>query len=93
MTPDEWKQTRPEWCPHKDCQFKRRAMDSLCGGKLPDPVKHDTALNTHRVCIKDSALAGDVFDLQVNSTDLEWFRWIFDALDKKRTGWLSRGRP
>lgn len=26
----------------------------------------------------------------VNDTDLEWLRWIFDALDGKETSWLSR---
>jgi hypothetical protein len=43
-------------------------------------------MNTHRICI----VAGEVIDLQVNGTDLEWFRWIFDALDGKATSWLSR---
>ena len=32
---------------------------------------------------------GGVFDLHVNKTDLDWFRWIFDALDGKKTSWLS----
>jgi len=28
--------------------------------------------------------------MQVNATDLEWFRWVFDALDGKITSWLSK---
>ncbi len=71
-------------------------MDSLCGGKLLKPEKHEGAMNTHRFCIKTEAernpLHDNVFDLQVNSTDLDWFRWIFVALDKKKTSWLSARR-
>jgi len=73
----EWKHERPIWCPHQDCGFKRRAMDSLCGGKLPKPIEHDGDFNTHRLCIKTN----EVFDLQVNKTDLFWFKLIFKALE------------
>ena len=83
----DWKQERPTWCPHADCVFQRRAMDHLCGGQLPVPEPHDGDHNTHRLCIN----AGEpVFDLQVNASDLDWMRWIFDALDGKATSWLSR---
>ena len=61
-------------------------MEHLCGGDLPKPEPHGGDFNNHRICIN----AGDpVFDLQVNDTDLDWFRWIFDALDGKATSWLS----
>lgn len=84
----EWKQERPEWCKHWDCLFLRRAMDSTCGGKLPVPEKHDMGYNTHRLCMRFED-NGQVIDTQVNDTDLEWLRWIFDALDGKSTSWLS----
>ncbi len=83
---NEWGQQRPTWCPHQDCIFCRRSQDALCGGRLPKPVPHDGDENTHRLCIR----AGEVFDLQVNATDLGYFRWILDALDGKKTSWLSR---
>jgi hypothetical protein len=82
----EWKQERPEWCPHQDCIFQRRAMDSLCGGKLPEPVEHDGDFNTHRLCINGAMPNDEVFDLQVNKGDLFWFRFIFEALDGVAAG-------
>ena len=81
-----WKQERPTWCPHKDCIFKRRVMDAICGGELATPEPHDGGLNTHRVCTQTD----QVIDLQVNETDLEWFRWVYDALDGRQSSWLSR---
>ena len=84
--PEVWKQERPAWCPHRNCVFSRRSQDALCGGSLPKPAPHDGDENTHRLCIK----AGEVFDLQVNKTDLGYFRWILDALDGKKTSWLSK---
>jgi len=73
------RQERPSWCVHGDCEFLRRAWDSLCGGRLPAPEGHEGDLNTHRLCIN----TGEVFDLQVNASDLWWFRWIFNAMDGK----------
>lgn len=85
-------QDRPSWCPHTDCLFRRRVMDNLCGGELPAPAPHDGDVNTHRVCINTGE--GPVFDLQVNPADLDWMRWIFDALDGKKSSWLSnRSEP
>jgi len=81
-----YKQERPDWCPHKDCVFVRRVLDSICGGKLPKPEPHNGDFNPYRICIKTD----EVFDLQVNDTDLGWFRWVFDALDGKKTSWLSK---
>lgn len=84
-----WKQERPEWCPHQDCIFKRRAMDSMCGGELPEPILHDENPNTHRMCLRESDPPYGIGDYQVDANDLDWFRWIFDALDGKATSWLS----
>lgn len=88
--PMTWLQERPAWCPHTDCIFRRRAQDAICGGELPVPADHDGTPNTHRVCLNGAAENGGVMDLQVNATDLDWFRWIFDALDGQRSSWLSR---
>ncbi len=85
---EEWKQERPGWCPHVDCLFKRRAMDNVCGGELPAPVEHDGDFNIYRLCINEPN--NSPFDLQLNEGDLEWFRWIFDALDGKESSWLSK---
>lgn len=92
--PITWKQERPSWCPHPDCEFKRRTQDAICGGKLPEPQPHNGDFNTHRFCINESLSAKDskVIDLQVNNTDLDYFRWIFDALDGKVTSWLSKSK-
>ncbi|HDZ25291.1 hypothetical protein LCGC14_1831940 [marine sediment metagenome] len=86
-TTNSFKQERPFWCGHLDCLFLRRVMDSLCGGQLPSPEPHEGDLNTHHICIRTDT----VFDLQVNFSDLDWFRWVFDALDGKKTSGLSSG--
>ena len=86
----EWKQERPPWCPHQTCLFRRRAQDAICCGELPEPAEHEGDLNTHRICLSQ---AGRTDDYEVNKVDLEWARWIFDAIDGKETSWLSkRGR-
>lgn len=82
-----FRQERPEWCPHNDCIFLRRVVDLICGGKLPKPVPHGKDFNIYRICIRESSLP--VFDLQVNKSDLDWLRWVFDALDGKKTSSLS----
>lgn len=95
--PTTWIQERPSWCPHKDdCVFKRRAMDAICGGTLPVAQPHDaggTPVNTHRFCINldqdASVKRQDIIDLQVNAADLDWFRWIFDAIDGRETSHLK----
>jgi len=76
---------KPSWCPHGSCGFLRRVQDSICGGGLPVPEPHCGDMNTHRICIKTK----EVFDLQVNVSDLDWFRWVFDAIDGKKTSGLS----
>ena len=80
-----YKQERPAWCPHNECQFKRRAMDNACVGHLQTPTEHDGGFNHYRLCLNGVADNGGVFDLQVNNTDLWWLRWLFDALDGKNT--------
>ncbi len=90
--PELWKQERPLWCLHQDCQFLRRTMDAMCGGELVRPSEHEGQLNTHRFCIRCPDVENGPFmihDYQVNDNDLQWFRWIFDALDGKKTSWLS----
>jgi len=78
-----WKQERPSWCPHSDCLFVRRAMDAMCVGHLPEPIAHDGDFNQHRWCLNGTSDTGGVFDLQINDTDLWWFRHMFSALDGK----------
>ncbi len=48
-------------------------------------MPHDGDVNTHRLCLR----LADVVDVQVNTTDLDWLRWIFDALDGHESSWLS----
>lgn len=85
---NQFKQEKPSWCQHSSCIFLRRVQDNLCGGELPAPKPHDGDLNTHRICIKTEGVFG-LFSLQVNVSDLDWFRWVFDAIDGKKTSWLS----
>ena len=91
-----WKQERPKWCPHRGCIFKRRSQDSLCGGDLPQPINHNGDKNNHRLCLKfepkDGEVEGEVIDIQLNDSDLGYIRWIFDALDGKKTSWLSKAQ-
>ena len=87
---ETWTQERPAWCPHADCRFRRQTQGLVCGGELPEPVPHDGVDNTHRLCLDGAADDGGVLDLQVNANDLAHFRFVFDALDGKRTSWLSR---
>lgn len=65
---------RPIWCPHPSCTPVRSAQGSVCGGRLPAPESHGQDFNTHRLCIRTQPgdLGSDVFDLQVNATDLWW---------------------
>jgi hypothetical protein len=90
MAEKVYKQERPSWCPHKDCLFKRRTMDNACAGNLPQPVPHNGDFDYYRLCLNGVLPNEEVFDLQVNNTDLEWLRWLFDSLDGKQTSWLSK---
>jgi len=75
-----WKQERPEFCTHLDCQFIFRVTDSMCGGKLPKPEPHGADFNTHRFCLNGVDGAEEIFDLQVNKSDIWWFRKMFDEM-------------
>ncbi len=84
-----FKQERPEWCPHNDCIFLRSSQGIMCGGKLPKPTEHNGGINTHHFCLME----GHESCYEVNASDLDFFRWIFDALDGKKTSWLSKLSP
>lgn len=82
----ELRQERPSWCPHiKRCIFIRSSEGLMCGGLLPEPTEHNGGINTYHFCLNSDY--GSCYE--VNDTDLERFRWIFDGLDEKRTSWLS----
>jgi len=83
-----WKQERPPWCKHNDCFFKKRHQDSLCGGWLSPPQEHNGDFNHYRFCIRFDD--DQVIDIQVNDSDLQYFRSIFDVLDGKKTSWLTK---
>lgn len=101
----DYKQERPSWCPHQDCIFRRRAMDSICGGLLPlnqslVPEKDafgETHINDVRMCLNETHQPPPnhkPIDLKMNPSDLDWIRFVMDALDHKETSWLSkRGKP
>ncbi len=89
-----WKQERPKWCSFNDCGFKRRVQDAFCCGVLPEPAPHNGDFNDYRICLCGSekhqvdGFNGEHY--QVNDTDLEYLRWIFDGLDGKKTSWISK---
>lgn len=68
-------------------------MDSICGGELPKAQAHGSIknCNTHRFCMR-SEDDGAIADYQVNASDLDWLRWVFDALDGKESSWLSQAK-
>ena len=72
------KHERPETCQHKDCQFILIFQNSICGGKMPKPLPHDSIINTHRICFLTEE-DKKPFDLQINKTDA-W--WMIRALNK-----------
>lgn len=84
-----WRQERPTWCPHISCWFRRRVQDAFCCGKLYEPVAHGADSNDYRICF-NCMDDGSLQDYMVNNSDLDYLRWILDALDGKSTSWLSR---
>ncbi len=76
-----WKQKRPGWCPHR-CHYLMSVQGKICAGKLPKPEQHEGDFNTHRVCMFGVLPNLEVFDLQVNKTDLYHFERVFDAIKK-----------
>ncbi len=77
---------RPLWCPHEDCSNLRTLQNLMCIGRLPKPVQHDEGFNDYRMCLDGADSTGDVFDLQINSSDIYNFRLLFDATDVKKGG-------
>ena len=61
---------RPDWCPHKDCIFKKQSQNKICRGELSEPVPHDDDFNTDRFCLDTRETGHGIFDLQVNKGDL-----------------------
>lgn len=70
---------RPKWCPHIDCQFCRRAQDSICVGVLPEPVPHEGDVNIYRLCLR---MGVEIFNLQMNDSDIYHFGRLFKALQE-----------
>jgi hypothetical protein len=80
-------------------------MDSICGGALPagqaNAKETDAFGEVHendvRVCFNETHQPPPnhkPLDFKMNPSDLDWIRFVFDALDGKETSWLSkRGKP
>ena len=79
---EEWKNERPRWCPYQDCKYRLRAQDAACVGYLPKPVPHDGDTNIYRLCLCEIFDGEEVFDLQINDSDIYHFRRLFDALQR-----------
>lgn len=80
-----WKQERPLWCPHQSCIFKRRAMDSMCGGVLPEPQPHAGDENTYRLCLRQDSTGSDhgqIDDYQMNKSDFWWLRLVMEGVER-----------
>lgn len=86
MMSETGKNERPAWCPHSSCAFLRQTQGLICVGALPEPVMHAETPNTHRLCLAEALPSGEVFDLQVNTTDAYHFRRMFDAIDGRGIG-------
>ena len=74
-----WKQERPTWCPEQECIFKRRAMDSICGGHLPAARPHNGDANTFNLCLR---VDGRTDRYEMNKTDFWWLRYIMDGVEE-----------
>jgi hypothetical protein len=75
-----WRQNKPSFCPHHNCRFIYRVLDDMCGGELPEPEPHNADFNTHRFCLNRIADDGGVLSLQINKSDVGWFRTMFDVM-------------
>lgn len=73
---------RPEWCTHKDCIWVTCWQNCMCGGRLQKPESHEDDFNTHRFCLKNVLPNNEIFDLQVNKSDLCWFSLLFGKMQK-----------
>ena len=75
----DWKQERPEWCPHQDCRFCARSQDSICIGELPQSLDHAGVANTHRLCTRGAEDDGQwLHQVEWNRGDAWNFRRIID---------------
>ena len=74
---------KPSWCPHKDCICKSLRENKICGGHLPKPEPHGNDENIYRWCLKDALPNNEIFDLQINDTDIYAFKIMFDILQDK----------
>ncbi len=68
ISEEQWNK-RPQWCPHKDCQYLADSQSLMCKGRLPKPEPHEDDFNTHRLCINTEETGHGIFDLQINHTD------------------------
>jgi len=75
------KNKRPAWCPHTDCKYHLSTQDLLCVGHLPEQIEHDGDVNIYRMCIN---CCGEVFDLQINDTDIYHLKRLLDSLKSSR---------
>ena len=76
---------RPGWCPHQDCEVVCSMAGGhpdqvICGGRLPEPEAHGPDKNTHRLCVAEVDSLSVMLDLQINRSDLMYFRRVIDAL-------------
>ena len=78
------KMVRPKWCLHKDCIYVRCFQKKMCSGILPNPEKHDDDYNTHRICLMGALSNNEAFDLQINKTDVYYFRLLFEVINEKQ---------
>ena len=87
----EWKQERPNWCPHQDCIFKIRTQDAMCVGELQAPKDHGGVANTHRWCQRGAPDDGEwLHSVAFNRGDAWTVIRVFEAVFKFE---LYRGPP
>jgi hypothetical protein len=75
---------RPEWCPHKRCKINRTFQNKMCIGILSKPIKHGKGYNNYRLCLRGVLPANAIFDLQINDTDIWWFKLLFNSVQENR---------
>ena len=75
----EWKQVRPEWCPHAECEYRASSQAIICVGHLPTPAPQGDDENTDRICLQTDT-DGEPFDLQINASDVFHLRRMFDVI-------------
>ncbi len=81
---------RPSWCPHENCLIFRCFQDTMCSGRLPEPVPHGTDFNDSRICLRHALPNDEIFDLQINKSDTYWFKLLFEVTGDKLKKTYSR---